>query len=281
MKTKVLFFFVCLYLAPLTILSAKTIKGNGHITTKQISVTDYSGIEFGGGINSSRQGIQFLISLLSSNGGTNWEFNYSQKTGSSGVEVTIDENLLEYLNMETSGGILQIGTKGGNTIAPTRLIINGHSETLSSVQARSGVDFNILTPITGENLDMRSSGGSSIRIKDHAKIDRCYFQTGGGGDLYAENLECKELTASASGGSDIKLKGKAEKATFKASGGSDIKAFDFKTKEADFSVSGGSDLKLHVTELLSGSASGRSDVRFYGNPQQHVRLSGGSSCKQK
>lgn len=89
-----------------------------------------------------------------------------------------------------------------------------------------------------------------------AEIDVCNFRLGGGGDLKADNLHCKELIAIASEGSDIKLKGQADKANFQVSGGSDIDAYDFVTKEVEFSASGGSDMNLHVTELLAGSASG-------------------------
>jgi len=280
MRSKVLLSVIAFLVCSTCFVSAKPIKGNGKIVTKQIPLSQYTEIEFGKGINHSNQSFTVLF-FVPWNRSVTPVFNYTQQTGPASVEVTIDDNLFSYLDIEVSDGLLKVKTKNGQIIAPTKITVDGHSEKLESVKVSHGADFNIVSSLKGEKLEVHSSGGSDVNIQGPAQIDVCNFRLGGGGDLKADHLHCKEIIAIASGGSDIKLKGEADKANFQASGGSDIEAYDFIAKEVEFSASGGSDMNLHVTELLAGKASGGSDIRYYGSPRQEVSVSGGGSCKGK
>lgn len=132
--------------------------------------------------------------------------------------------------------------------------------TLQKLTASGGSGVVFESDFTGDELELRASGGGNLRFKG----------------------KLKSLDITGSGGSDLYLKGSAHLLTATASGGSDLHAADFEVDEADLKASGGSDMVVNVREKLSARASGGSDIRYEGHPQQtDVKTSGGSDIKAR
>ena len=252
---------------------ADKIKGNGNIVTKQIHVSDFTEIRVGQGIGTV--GMSGFFSR-----GQKYKspvFNYSQQDGSAGLEINIDENLLSALNIESANGILVIEAKKGNKITPTTLEIRGHSRELTKLSTSGSIGFYLNSDLTTENLEISSSGGSDVYLKNLVRISNlCKFSQSGGSDLKASDLECDKIEVRTSGGSDISLAGNANSGLYRSSGGSDIHAYKFVVKILDCASSGGSDIEATATESLDASASGGSDIRYKGNPKVNKSASGGS-----
>ncbi len=251
MKTKWIISVIGLLIFLSNGLEARNIKGNGEWVTRTIEVGDYNSIEFGKGIKTQSNSLKNLLGSK-----TVWPvFNYSQKSNTGQLEILLDENLFEYLDVQVKNSVLSISA-GGSNITPTRLVINGQSDQLTNISLLNGVDFNIVSPFTSDMLKIDSRKGGDVRIKDHAKIDFCFFTFSLGGELYTEDLHCTQLNCKLTGGSNASLKGSAANANLTAKSGSDIKADGFIIKHAVLTASGGSDMYLHVTEMLEGNAAG-------------------------
>ncbi|MCD7936578.1 MAG: DUF2807 domain-containing protein [Tannerellaceae bacterium] len=269
---------LCLVFCVCTV-SAKSIEGNGVIVTRQLPVPDYTKIEFGKDI---KKGV-FKRLFEKGNNNETLVFNYSQQPGAAGLEITTDENLFPYLTAQVYNGVLRISAmeKSGG-IAPTRFIVDSHSEDLQEIRVTNGSDLNVVSSLDLIRLSVTASGGSDVRIDQEATILSCELYASGGSDIYLTQVKSQQLAGEASGGSDLHLKGEVPKVFLKASGGSDVHGYDLVTKEAEVSAGGGSDIFLYVTELISGKASGGSDVHCQGNPViADVKTSGGSDFTKK
>ena len=90
MKTKAILLMVFFLGWVTTGWAADHVKGDGKLTSKKISVADYNEIKVDGVI----------------------DFNYEQSDDPSTVEVTVDQNLHPYVNIEVKDRVLTIAFKG-------------------------------------------------------------------------------------------------------------------------------------------------------------------------
>ena len=89
MKTKAFFFMVCIWLLTTNGFAQNTIKGDGNIITKEISISDYDEISYVGKVN----------------------IKYEQSNASPFFKITIDENILPHLDIKINGKTLIIQPK--------------------------------------------------------------------------------------------------------------------------------------------------------------------------
>jgi hypothetical protein len=130
---------------------------------------------------------------------------------------------------------------------------------LTSIQASAGSDVFGEGELTFKSLRINASAGSDIKL----------------------NLRATELDVNCGGGADVILQGTV--ATFKgvASGGSDIRAQELEVQVATLNVSGGSDAYIRVLRQLMATASGGSDIVYWGSPEKvSSNASGGSDIKK-
>lgn len=244
-------------------------KGNGNIITKNIEVSDYKEITIGQGIDCSNRSF--------SKKNKSPRFNYTQQSGSASLNITIDENLLPFLVIESDGNTLHIKTQDDTPINPTRLEMNGSSQELRKLRIRGGMNFFLKSKLSGESLEINASGASDVYLDNPVYItDLCKITLSGASDLKAAQLECDQIECRSSGASDIKMSGQANDGKYRCSGSSDIKAYDFVVKRLDCSASGSSDIRTTVTEKLKASASGSSDIKYKGDPKVEKSESGAS-----
>ena len=89
MKTRVFFFMTCIWLLATNGFAQNTIKGDGNIITKEISISDYDEISYVGKVN----------------------IKYEQSNASPFFKITIDENILPHLDIKIKGKTLIIQPK--------------------------------------------------------------------------------------------------------------------------------------------------------------------------
>jgi hypothetical protein len=123
------------------------------------------------------------------------------------------------------------------------------------------------------------SGGSDLYGKGKMEFNHLNLSASGGSDARM-SLQANELKARCSGGADLYLDGYVAYFEGRASGGADIKAKDLESDIAEISVSGGSDAQVKVKRELTASASGGSDITYYGHPEKvNSSKSGGSDIR--
>jgi len=170
------------------------------------------------------------------------------------LQVEADENLISKIRTEVKDGVLNIYSEGSNWNAQTMKVHITFLQ-LDAITASGGCDIESKQKLNFTNLKLDLSGGCDIEL-----------------NCKADNLVCKQ-----SGGCDVELSGEAQKGTFNVTGGSDVKASEFHLKNCTVDASGGSDVSVYVTGELTITATGASDVNYYGNPTKITKSAQGAS----
>ncbi|MFW5832027.1 MAG: head GIN domain-containing protein [Prolixibacteraceae bacterium] len=187
--------------------------------------------------------------------------NFSGIKVSSGIELYItmgnretlkieaDEEDIEDVKTEVKNGTLHIYMKrrnnwfnwGFNKTAKVYVTVKN----LERIEASSGSDVESENVLEGDQLEVKTSSGSDIKL-----------------DVYY-----KTLSLHSGSGSDARISGKVKTFIAEASSGSDIKARELKTTISKLKASSGSDINVTVTDEVYAKASSGGDIKYYGNPQ--------------
>ncbi|MDY6984345.1 MAG: DUF2807 domain-containing protein, partial [Pseudomonadota bacterium] len=131
---------------------------------------------------------------------------------------------------------------------------------LTRIRTSGGADVRGQSPFTGDDLELRSSGGSNITL----------------------DLQYDSIDARTSGGSTMHLTGAANRGMLTSSGGSRQNNDDLAIKEAELRSSGGSTLNVGVIDELQARASGGSNIRYEGDPLvRDIDESGGANVRRR
>lgn len=152
MKTRVFFFMTCIWLLATNGFAQNTIKGDGNIITKEISISDYDEISYVGKVN----------------------IEYEQSNASPFFKITIDENILSHLDIKVKGKTLIIqpkdekksfnGKSYGLNLQPTVCEIKTNSRELKEISAVGGGEFVAKSPLKTDKLDISVAGSSTINF---------------------------------------------------------------------------------------------------------------------
>ncbi len=177
------------------------------------------------------------------------------------AEVTIDENLIDRLDVRVSGDTLYIGLKSGTSIIG--------SATMKAVVTMPQLTGLVLsgatrTTVSGfsskRNLDANVSGASTLK-----------------GDIV-----CGDARFEGSGASRVELTGAAQDLGVVVSGASTAALDGFSVVDAEVEASGASRATVNVSGKLRAKASGASTVLYTGDPASVVEdTSGASTVKSK
>lgn len=171
------------------------------------------------------------------------------------VEVTADENLMEYIKTSIKNGTLEITTTESIN-SQNDILIHVTLPELQEINSSSGSTISTQNSVTGTNLIAKATSGSELDL----------------------NLEIENIQAQSSSGSSIKLTGKALSVTYKASSGSEINAFQLITNEATVQASSGSSIDAYASQLLDAKVSSGASINYQGKPKsvKKTKSSGGS-----
>jgi hypothetical protein len=170
------------------------------------------------------------------------------------VQVVADENVISQIRTEVKDGVLNIFTEGSIRNAQT-MEVHLTFQQLDAITASGGCDIESEQKLSFATLKLDISGGCDVELK-----------------CKAENLVCKQ-----SGGCDVELSGEAQKGSFTVTGGCDMKASEFYLKNCTVDASGGSDVSVNASVELTITATGASDVNYYGKPAKITKSAHGAS----
>jgi len=215
----------------------ENITGSGDLTTETHDLSDFTQIE-------AHSGFELEVTM----------------SNTFSIEITADDNVHEYIEVEKSGDTLDIRLRG------TRFY---HSVTLRA-------------EITMPNLyRLELTGGSRADITGFSSSHDFDADLSGGSQLSGD------ITAGAadfelSGGSQVTLEGIGDDLTIDASGGSQLDLEDFPIDDAAINMSGGSRATINISGTLSVNLSGGSRVLYVGDPHLgDIELSGDSKVERK
>lgn len=171
--------------------------------------------------------------------------------------IEADDNLMQYIETNVSGGKLYLETRG---MSMRRATMRAHITVtdLDAIKASGAVKITGETPLDFDRLKIKVSGA--------ADIDMEVF-----GDL---------MELGISGAGKTYLTGEVEKMAIKLSGASKLKAETLYTRLMDIDISGAGSANVNVEEVLDAKISGAGSVKYIGDPKVHSKISGAGNVKR-
>jgi hypothetical protein len=220
-------------------IGSAQLTGSGRTVTRDYDFSDFTRIE---------AGYAFEVDV--------------QQGDSYSVEVTVDDNLEQYLDVTQDGDTVRLRLKPSVRFSLNRVTLRA-GITLPTLE---GLDLSGATRATvsgfesQENLDVQVSGASTLR-----------------GDITSGDARF-----GISGASTVTLDGAAGNLDLEASGASTANLEDFPVTDARVNANGASRAVVNVSGELNAEASGASSVRYTGDPATvRADASGASSIEPR
>ena len=169
-------------------------------------------------------------------------------SASNAVTLEIQPNLMEYVTVEESNGVLIVrstrnirawGT--GDGVGP---VLTVNSPNLIAVSLTGAGTFTAFDTITSETFSLTLAGAG---------------RTTAGFDV-------DNLIINMSGAGDMNLSGRADRTEITFSGAGTVSALNMQTREADITMAGAGMVRISVSDLLRVAAGGVGTVEYRGNP---------------
>jgi Protein of unknown function (DUF2807). len=215
----------------------KRVHGSGHITTQSRNIESFNGIDVSGAIDV-----------------------FVTQNASTSARVEGDDNLLEYVVMEVRGNILQVHSREGYNLHPSKhLRVYVTSPEYKSFEASGACDIQSENQIkSNSEISIGLSGASDIKM----------------------DLDAPSVDADMSGAGTVELKGKTQNLSISGSGSSDIKCKDLMAENVRVDISGAGDAEVFASMKLDVEVSGAGTVKYKGTPSVSKNISGAGSVKK-
>ena len=243
MKTKGLLAIAFLLGIFFSVQAADHVKGNGKLSTKKITVGDYNAIKIDGVI----------------------DFNYEQSDATPYLEVTVDENLHPYVNIDIKDRELTVSFKGAKVDHFTKFIVKTNSKWLKEVKAAGNANFMINSKLTGDELKIKAN-----------------LNVSGSANMVVNNLQADKLECSINGSGTINLKaGKAGEADYSITTDGEIMTFGVAVPEVNCKITGKGSAQVHPTENLKATIVGKGNIRYKGPTAVQQKVIGKGTVEEE
>lgn len=233
---------VAIYYAFRTSGGYKWIKGSGCIVTVEETVDPYNQIVVHHG---------FKLKILS---GDRYD-----------MTIELDDNLIDYLDVYTENGCLNIGVKPDVILRDGTLKATVRTNNIELIKGTGATVINLGDDVVSKStFELKLSG--ACEIKGTVESENVAIISSGAADSKLK-IFSNELYVKMSGASDLKASGRADKVNLSVNGASSIRAGELVSLHADVRLSGASNLKLNVQEDIDLKASGGSDIVIIGHPR--------------
>ena len=239
MKTKAILLMVFFLGWVTTGWAADHVKGDGKLTSKKISVADYNEIKVDGVI----------------------DFNYEQSDDPSTVEVTVDQNLHPYVNIEVKDRVLTIAFKGAKVDHFTKFIVN--------------------SPLTGDETVIKANANSLVQLKETVTVGKLDLNVSGSANMVVNHLEADKIECDIDGSGSITIKkGNAKEGDYSIVSSGDIHAFGLAVPQLSCKVTGNGLAEVHATDNLKANVIGKGNIRYKGPTAVQQRIIGKGTVEE-
>lgn len=239
--------------------AADHVKGNGKLTTKKITVADYNEIKMDGVI----------------------DFTYEQREGTPEVEVSIDENLHPYINIEVKDRVLSIRFKGAKVDHYTKFIVRSHSKWLHAAKVAGNANFIVNSPLIGDETIIKANANSLVQLNKQVKVGKLELNVSGSANIVANNLLTDNIECSIDGSGSITLKdGKAKVGKFSITSSGDIHSFGLNVPDLVCKITGSGTAEVHPTDNLKANIIGSGKIRYKGPTAVQQKIIGSGTVEE-
>ncbi len=206
-----------------TFAPGDVITGSGRTTTKNYDFSGFTKVSIGSAFQADiTQGESYATS------------------------VTVDDNIVEYLDVRVEGDTLHIGLK-------PRLSLGFRNTTLK-------------TQITMPDLaGLDLSGATRTNVKGFKNDQPASVEVSGASQLRGD-LTTGQMKMRASGASTVDISGATGTLDVEGSGASTVRLDNFTSTDTNVRASGASNVTVNASGKITGEASGASSVSYVGNP---------------
>ncbi len=237
MKQQLLFAILVIALTSCNVINGERVDGNGNLASESRHVTNFKSISTYGAID---------VVLTQSS--------------ATSVQVSGDENLLQYITTETDGSTLKIKIKQGYSLNPEK-----------HLQVR----------ISAPQFEEVSSSGSGNITSENTLVneDKMDFQLNGSGDMNIK-LDATSVESHTAGSGDIIFSGKTKSADMSVAGSGNIHSFGLTTQNTEINITGSGDAEVYATRELNVKVIGSGDVRYKGGASVDAHITGSGSASK-
>ncbi len=180
------------------------------------------------------------------------------KSGSSNIQISGQENILENIELELVGQTLEIKFKYEVTKhEPIKIHLNV-------------VDLN----------EISIAGSGSITSKDSFIAEDFGLSIAGSGEI-SMNISASRIEGSIAGSGDMYINGKTNDLLVEIAGSGDFDSYDLVTDDANVNIAGSGDCNITVNHTLDVSSVGSGDVSYIGAPEVSTSMIGSGKVMPK
>lgn len=239
--------------------AADRVKGNGKLTAKTITIDDYNEVRVDGVI----------------------DFSYEQSETTPHMEVTVDENLHQYVNIEIKDRVLTIGFKGAKVDHFTKFIVTSNSKWLKKAKITGNGNFSVKSPLTGDELEIKANANSLIQLTKLVKVGKLDLEVSGSANMVVSNLQADKIECDIDGSGSVTLKeGKAKEGEYSIVSSGDIHAFGLEVAELSCKITGNGLAEVRPTENLKASIVGKGNIRYKGPTAVQQKIIGKGTVEE-
>lgn len=198
--------------------------GNGNITSKEYKFDSFDKVDISGA---------FEVHL--------------RKASTTGVTVTTDENLHEFIMSELDGDVLKIWSER-NLDSDEPILLEVNYDKLQGVSVGGASSLEGQDQITGDYLRVEMSGAGSIDL----------------------DVSLKALRVSISGAGAMDIRGEVIEQYIDMSGAGSLEAFELKSQTCEIELSGVGGASVFVEKRLEATVSGVGGVSYKGDPENVI-----------
>lgn len=204
-------------------IGGKRITGDGQLSSQQRTVGDFSGVEVSG---------PFQV--------------YVAQGSTSSIKIEGDGNLLDYIETEREGNLLEIKTRRRYNLRP-----------------RAGIKIYVTSP-SFEKLSIAGSG----KLQSLSKLsspNTIAIDVAGSGDVVI-SADAPAIKTGIAGSGSISLNGTTRNFSTDIAGSGDIRAFNLMSETASIEIAGSGNAQVFASKELNVEIAGSGDVSYRGNP---------------
>jgi hypothetical protein len=242
-----------------TVQAVDHVKGNGKLTTKKIAIGDYNAIKINGVI----------------------DFNYVQSEEDPFLEVTVDENLHSFVNIDIKDRELTVNFKGAKVDHFTKFIVTTNSKWLKEVKVAGNANFMVNSKLSGDELKINANSNCLIQLKKKIEVGKLDLNVSGSANMVVNELQANKLECNINGSGTINLKsGKASQADYSITTDGEIMAFGITVPNINCKIAGKGSAQIHPTENLKANIVGKGNIQYKGSATVQQKILGKGTIKQ-
>lgn len=259
MRFTISLLLLCYFVSP-NLNAQRKIEPSRELVTKTYDFSDYSRISVSD---------DFIVNLTV---GSSEEM----------IELEVNENLLEYVDIENDGETLRI-RRQGNTWINGRMTLNLTIKTGNTIEElRAGGDAKIWieNELSARDLSIRVSSDAQIRTDGMIKAENLDIQLASDAILEA-TIEADYVDFKAASDAKAKLAGKVRKMEANLASDGILNGENLTVEKLNIRLTSDAVAKITVTESLDASASSDATLRYAGQPSDvRINTSSDGSIKR-